>query len=220
MTDYASKPADYYGHCRKDLIDLVPAGAGYRVLEVGAGKCATLAALKKMGLAGETVAVENILSEPSDESRPYIDKFLKADIESDALGIPDGYFDVIICGDVLEHLVDPWRVVKQLKRYLVPDGVLIASIPNFLYYKAFARILFKQDFAYQADGVLDRTHLRFFCRKNVASLFSENGYVLRSVLSNLDWEKWSKKRLLIAGTFGLLEDFLALRYYVVASPNS
>lgn len=88
----------------------------------------------------------------------------------------DVCFDYIIMGDILEHLVEPEKLLKKLRAHLSnPGGVIITSIPNILHYSAITQIL-RGSFEYADYGVLDRTHLRFFTKYNSARLLMDAGY--------------------------------------------
>jgi len=74
-------------------------------------------------------------------------------------------FDVIIFGDVLEHLVDPWTTLRLASSYLKPDGYVITSIPNVRHIDTIYNLLIKGYWPYRERGIHDRTHLRFFTKK-------------------------------------------------------
>ena len=94
-------------------------------------------------------------------------------------------FDLILCLDVLEHLIDPWSVIKKLiYENLREGGTLIACIPNVRYYNVLLPLLLKKEWKYQETGVLDRTHLRFFTKKTILELISSAGLQLDTILSN------------------------------------
>ncbi len=84
----------------------------------------------------------------------------------------DGPFDVIICGDILEHLSDPARVLASLTHSLSADGLIIVSVPNVAHLWIRLRLLFGH-FDYADRGILDRTHLRFFTRKSFLRFLAE-----------------------------------------------
>jgi len=83
-----------------------------------------------------------------------------ADLERDLPDL-DGPFDVIVYGDVLEHLKDPLRVLLTLNRLLSPGGTIIVSVPNTAHLWVRLQLLIGR-FEYADRGLLDRTHLRFF----------------------------------------------------------
>ena len=86
------------------------------------------------------------------------------------------YFDVIVCNDVLEHLENPFEVLKHLKHNLSEDGILISSIPNIRYFKVLKKVLFNRDWDYEEHGVMDFTHLRFFTQKSIRKMYENLGY--------------------------------------------
>lgn len=97
------------------------------------------------------------------------------------MGIPfDTDFDYIILGDILEHLVEPEKLLKCLKSHLSDKGVIIASIPNILHFSAIGEIL-KGSFEYTDAGVLDRTHLRFFTLYNCIMMLQNCGYEIDTI---------------------------------------
>lgn len=85
-----------------------------------------------------------------------------------------GKFDYIIAGDVIEHLRDPWKAVRNLGRLLKPDGRLFISVPNVLFIGNMYDML-QGEWRYADAGILDRTHLRFFTRRSIIELVEEAG---------------------------------------------
>ncbi len=122
---YTSKNKNYFSGTRHDIIKLVPEGSN-KVLEIGCGAGNTLVELKKLGKAEYCAGVDII----DMNQKSKLNDFVLADIENEELPLPQRYFDVIICADVLEHLKDPWATLDKLKTYLKKDGILIASLPN------------------------------------------------------------------------------------------
>jgi 2-polyprenyl-3-methyl-5-hydroxy-6-metoxy-1,4-benzoquinol methylase len=202
---YVQKDRDYFTYVRHDVIDLVPPG-NHRVLEVGCGRGATLLTLKELGRARETIGLDI-----SSFDAP-LDRCLVGDIEEMELPIEPGTLDVIICADVLEHLVDPWKVVGRLAELLRPGGLLISSIPNFRCDLALVPVLLHGDFGYKDAGVMDRTHLRFFCKKNALALMQEGGLRIRHVGFDLT----GKRKLALRLSLGLAEPFLVVQYLIVS----
>jgi 2-polyprenyl-3-methyl-5-hydroxy-6-metoxy-1,4-benzoquinol methylase len=86
----------------------------------------------------------------------------------------DRKFDVVLCLDVLEHLVEPLPVLRRLASMLTPTGILVASIPN-VTHAAVRLQLLDGKFTYTDTGLLDRTHVRFFDRDEVGKLFADAG---------------------------------------------
>ena len=86
----------------------------------------------------------------------------------------DRRFDVLLCLDVLEHLVEPLDALRRLIRLLTPTGIVVASIPN-VTHAAVRLQLLDGSFRYTDTGLLDRTHVRFFDRDEVEALFEGAG---------------------------------------------
>jgi len=145
-----------------------------------------------------------------------IDRFIVADIEERSLDLERETFDVVICGDVLEHLRDPWAAIQYLSTFLRHGGTFVVSLPNILYWRAFGRIV-TGDFRYAPSGVLDRTHLRFFCRKNMLDLVESANLQLRHIEPSFRRHRELRRdKLVNTLTLGVLERFFAQQYLIVA----
>jgi SAM-dependent methyltransferase len=86
-----------------------------------------------------------------------------------------GRFDTIVCADILEHLRAPDRLLVGLGRHLCDDAVIAASIPNAAHWYVRLRVLLGC-FDYDARGILDQTHLRFFTRRSFIRMARSVGY--------------------------------------------
>lgn len=84
----------------------------------------------------------------------------------------NGQFDVIVLGDILEHLMEPAKLLRNIKQLIKSDGYIICSIPNiaFIYYRI---QLMLGKWEYKKYGVMDETHLRFFTKKTIIELFEK-----------------------------------------------
>lgn len=86
-------------------------------------------------------------------------------------------YDVVLAGDVLEHLLDPQRVLEQAVRLLAPGGCVVASLPNIGH--ADVRLaLLRGRFEYSAWGLLDATHTRFFTLASIIDMLRRAGLVI------------------------------------------
>ena len=184
---YEEKSGVYFDNIRTDLLELIPEknrqGA---MLEVGAGTGCTLLYAKEKGFAASVFGVELFAIKDSSQNSAVLSEFIIGDVEKIDLPFENEKFDVIICGDVLEHLIDAGLVLRKLKQYLKKDGVFITSIPNIRELEIMKTIFFKGDFHYADSGILDRTHLRFFTKKNMLSLFADNGFIVQSITGKND----------------------------------
>ena len=84
-------------------------------------------------------------------------------------------FDVVLMGDVLEHLLHPDQVLKRARQLLMPGGVVIVSLPNIVHWSQRLKTLLGR-FDYQSVGLLDHTHLRFFTVRTARALIENSGY--------------------------------------------
>lgn len=108
-------------------------------------------------------------------------------------------FDVILLGDVLEHMVDPQNVLKNLSDYLKPKGRLVISLPNIANYAIRWHILTGK-FDMQNGGILDRTHLRFFTLKTMKELVERSGYnIISARPSGGKFERFGLRKLFGVG---------------------
>jgi 2-polyprenyl-3-methyl-5-hydroxy-6-metoxy-1,4-benzoquinol methylase len=215
MEYYKEKQGQYFSNARFDLISLIPQNKANKVLEIGAGAGDTLVAIKSAGLAMEVVGAELLPLNNTNQDHPMIDRFIICDIEKDDLDLSSGYFDVILMGDVLEHLIDPWNVIGKLSHFLKPGGLMIASVPNIRYYPAMIKVFLKGSFEYEQSGTFDKTHLRFFCKKDLIELFKQPGLNFHSITSINNFQNSKSKGYLFnLLTNGLFEEFLSQQYVI------
>ena len=175
-TSYAAKAQTYFANRREEMLAFVPAAAR-TVLEVGCGN-AEFAELLKSRRAVHVTGIEAFAG-AADVARQRVDRLLNCSIEAALPLLGSARFDCIVLNDVLEHLVDPWAVLGQLREWLAPGGVVVASIPNMRYLPVFKDFVLRGLWRYQQEGVMDRTHLRFFTRRSMLELFEAAGYVVQ-----------------------------------------
>jgi len=179
------------------VIDLV--GSRKRVLEIGCGP----GSITKI-LASDKLCRITGLERDKDalaKVTPYCESIIDADLNSDAW--TDWFqgrelFDVIVAADVLEHLYDPWSTLDRMVPLLKNDGYLVVSLPH-VGHGAVVSCLLNGDFQYRDWGLLDRTHIRFFCLQNIEALFagadlkiSDVRYVSKSPEETEFAESWAK----------------------------
>ncbi len=147
------------------ILDWLAEGRGRRLLDVGAAD----------GLLGRHLTergwkVTGIEADPAMAAAgtAHCERMLVADLNR-AVPVLDGLFDVIVCGDVLEHLTDPTAVLRALVRSLAPGGEVVVSVPNVAHLWMRLSLLAGR-FDYAERGILDRTHLRFFTRRTLDAL--------------------------------------------------
>ena len=171
--DYENKPNDYYENERPEMLAYLPIEAT-TVLDVGCSNGQFGAAVKQKSGA-EVWGIE-----PFESFGKYaldkLDKVFIDTVEGAIDKLPDNYFDVIYFNDVLEHLLDAYTVLAKMKSKLKSDGLVISSIPNIRYFRTFFKLLFKGEWEYQDEGILDRTHVRFFTKKSILNMYENAGY--------------------------------------------
>lgn len=168
---------DYYDVSRRDLLNFVhnERTDALNILDVGCGTGATLAKIKYLYPDSNVYGVELLpeIAAMADESLHVI----SGNIENMELPYETGYFDYILCADVLEELICPEAVLEKLKPYLKPDGCILASIPNLMNADVIYRLL-RGDFSYdnRRGGVYDRSSIRVFAPKEIFGLFTGTGF--------------------------------------------
>ncbi len=118
--------------------------------------------------------------EAAKEGAPFFDDPVTGDLLEGVSGPWKEPFDVVVAGDVLEHLPRPEVLLGSLRSLLKPDGVLLLSLPNVANVTVRLGLLFGR-FQYAPRGILDRTHLRFFSRATGRALLEESGFRVLSI---------------------------------------
>lgn len=148
-----------------DILERIPLTARV-VLDVGCGSAALSAAYRKRNPRARLLGIDKdpALAEIAAER---LDELMTVDVEEDPLPfeVSEG-IDCIIYGDVLEHLRDPWAVLRRHVEALTPDGVILICIPN-LEHWSFAERLLRGNWDYEPSGLLDDTHLRWFSLRSM-----------------------------------------------------
>ena len=202
------RPDAYYVQARPDVAALVPPECR-RVLEIGCGAGGLGRLLKDRG---HTVIGVELVPEAAEAARRHLDRVVTADVEADGLPFPPGSFDAVIFADVLEHLIDPWRVLREAAELLASGGRVIASIPNVQNADVIWRLI-RGRWEYRERGILDRGHLRFFTLHGVRSLFAQAGLTVEHVGCRYR-RTWVREALCLL-TAGRARAFLTRQYLVV-----
>jgi len=209
-----AKPERYYQAARRDLVLAMPNGP-HRVLDVGCGMGQTGRALKDEGKAVEVVGLEKE-ADVAATAAAKLDRVLVVDVEKADLPLDDGYFDYIIMGDILEHLYDPWKTVSRLAQWLRQGGYMLASLPNVRYWRVLGDLVLRGQWRYRIEGVLDRTHIRFFTKRTMKGLFSSERFTVTRVMPGFQFYPASKSRFANRLTLGVFEEFLTRQYLIEA----
>jgi SAM-dependent methyltransferase len=205
---------NYYRHVRVDIEPLLPATARC-ILDLGAGTGATSAWLKSRYPGCKTVALEGNAA-VMEELSQNVDKAILVDLNEN---LPDvASPDLILCLDVLEHLVDPLKVLTQITRRMQQSGTVIVSLPNVAHASVSIPLLLKGRFEYQDAGILDRTHLRFFDRRSAIALLNKAGLTVSNGVrvGPRNPRSWA----IDAITCGMVRDHLTRQYVLAGRPGS
>jgi O-antigen biosynthesis protein len=206
------KPKGYFSCTRPELIPLVPPTAT-RILDVGCGEGGFARSLRaaRSGSKLEIVGVE-FCESAAEIAASAVDRLFVGNAEHVELRY-ENYFDCVIFADVLEHLIDPWRMLQRARTLLQPDGAIIASIPNVQHWSILANLI-RGHWEYAEYGIMDSTHLRFFTRRSISDLFTSTGFRLRRIFPLLSTT--TRVKIARLATASLAIPFLARQYLVVA----
>ncbi|HEY4280424.1 MAG TPA: glycosyltransferase [Conexibacter sp.] len=175
VRDAGSADDSYFDYPRPELRERVPEMAR-RVLDVGCGAGAVGAELKRERPGIEVVGVE-LFADAAARARQRLDAVIETDLETlEALPFDDGSFDAMIFADVLEHLRDPYRLLRTLRRYLSDSGVIVVSLPNVKHWSVVYPLLVLDQWRYADAGLLDRTHQHFFTLEEIGAMFAAVGF--------------------------------------------
>ena len=208
--DLAGQRGEDYGRLHHDAkIALLGEPLG-RVLDVGCAEGVNADVLRAHGAT-------HITGVDADErfaaaARAHYDQVVHGSVP-DAL--PDERFDTILAYDILEHLYDPWAVAKRLADLLNPGGQLHVSVPNARSKKLWLPLLLRGTFAYEPEGIMDVTHLRFFTRRDAIAMLEAAGLRIVDV-AHPDPET-AKRRA--AYRLGLTE-FLTIQWWIRATGSA
>jgi len=210
----SSKVSAYYTQTRPEMLPYIPKNVS-KILEFGCG-CGTFARIIKEKYNPEYWGVE-ICPEAADIASKKLDKVLACDATESIDQLPGNYFDCILFNDVLEHLVDPYTLLKLLKTKLTDNGVVVASIPNVRYWTNFKKYILHGSWEYTDVGILDKTHLRFFTLSSIKNTFKDLGYEIIS-LEGLRPRRSKTLKFLNILSMGKLSDVKYLQFACVACP--
>jgi 2-polyprenyl-3-methyl-5-hydroxy-6-metoxy-1,4-benzoquinol methylase len=144
--------------------------------------------------------------------------------------LPDNYFDLVVCNDVIEHMNDHDKFLKSIQKKITENGCIVGSIPNVRYIYNLYELMVNKEWFYDDSGVLDRTHLRFFTENSLTRTLNEHGYLIEklhginseltkplsfNIIKRKSLKAIVKRALLlfvIVGTFGFWNDVQYLQF--------
>ena len=179
LINYHDSSQKYSGNLRSEIIPLLPEHYT-ATLEIGCAdgefsyKCLGDECLK-------WVIEPNAIFSDSLHSKGFERVFI-SDFFTIVDELPDDYFDLVICNDVIEHMHDHDLFLSLIKDKMKDGAVLVGSVPNMRYYKVLRDYLFKKKWEYQDSGILDKTHLRWFTFISLRETFLRHGYQIESLI--------------------------------------
>ena len=212
--DYDDKAGPYFDNVRRDIAPLLPVHAA-QVLEVGCGTGATLHWLKQTSRCDRTAGIE-LVPDAAERARGRVDELLVGNAET----LLPAHFapaslDLVLCLDVLEHMIDPWAFVTRVQVLMKPGAVLVASIPNVRHLRVVLPLLLAGRWRYEESGILDRTHLRFFTHDSAQALVSPPGLRVTACLRRLP-PLASKSGLANLLSLGLARDLVTMGFLIAS----
>ncbi len=173
---------DYYRQERREVEALIPQNT-MKVLDVGCGEGIFGKRLLERGVQ-EVIGIE-VNPDACIQARKNLSSLVNGNIEEIELDFDEGHFDCVVLADVLEHLNDPLSALKKLKKFVSASGTIVASIPNIRYW-GIINMLIEGHWKYGDYGILDKTHLRFFTKKEIEKLFADAGFEITDINANID----------------------------------
>jgi len=206
---YLNKKSNYFSLERELFKEQVKEN-NLKILDIGCGY-GILGSYFKRNQNCYVAGVEINLS-AYEEACKSLDFVVYGNVESIDLPFTNNFFDVIIMGDVLEHLISPVSVLDKIDSFLKENGKFHISVPNIRNWKVLKKLIFNDSWEYQEWGILDETHLRFFTKKSINSHLKKNNF-------NITFIKWviqkkSKSYWFNVFTFRIFEGFLASHIYL------
>lgn len=203
---------EYYAQARPEVAKLVPPECR-RVLDVGCAAGGLGLLLKE---SGRHVTGLELCPQAAEQARKVLDRVQLWDVEAQGFPFERGSFDAVVFADLLEHLIDPWRVLREAAALLAPGGRVVASIPNLQNLDVLRRLT-RGRWLYRERGITDFGHLRFFTLQTIRQLFQQAG--LRIVHVGYQYRRTWLRALACLFTLGGARPFLARQYLIVAVRN-
>ncbi|MBT5400547.1 class I SAM-dependent methyltransferase [bacterium] len=166
-----SKQSSYYKGDRQDVASLIDKRYK-KILEIGCGDGSFSFNFNRC----EYYGIEPNLSAWK-KSKSILTESYFGTFEQVFKDLPDNYFDLVVVNDVIEHMQDHMFFFDNIKQKMSDGGVCIGSIPNVRFIPNLVNFIFRKDWQYVGDGILDDTHLRFFTQKSIKRIFKEKMYI-------------------------------------------
>jgi methionine biosynthesis protein MetW len=207
---YATKKADYFS-LEREIFKQAITGTGLQILDIGCGTGVLGAYFREHQQC--TVQGIEISEDAYQIAITNLDNAYKANIETFDLPFDTNFFDVIVMGDVLEHLINPVPALQKLLTVLKPGGRIYITVPNIRYWRVVRDLVFSDQWEYASWGTLDYTHLRFFTKSSIVKLMKQSGMKVTKaerVIKHPSISSWISRF-----TIGLFDGFLASHTFLI-----
>lgn len=169
-----SQTAQYFMNERREIAPLLPERID-RALELGCGAGNTMRWIRAERQVGFAAAVE-LFPDAARQAEQVFDKVIVGDAVAGLAALDERNFDLVLALDVLEHLTDPERAVDLARERMADGGRFVASLPHVGHFSVAMPLAWRGAWDYADEGLLDRTHLRFFSERSARALFADRGF--------------------------------------------
>jgi len=222
------KNMGYYDNVNQDLLGALPSDLG-RVVELGCGAGVMARAYRQKSPNVNWTGIE-LMPDQANLAKEFVNQVYSCDVEANWPLGQDETFDCLVIGDVLEHLRDPWAILSKFVSHLKPGATTAICIPNVGHWTVIANLLLGH-FPYQNQGILDKTHLRFFTLSSMLDLHRQAGIEpLKVIPRNIPvdaakYKNFSDAMAQFSQVFNqkhesLASRVLAMQYIIVGKKNS
>lgn len=207
---YANKEVNYFSLERQIFKDAVKEN-GLKILDIGCGTGILGAHFKKNQNA--TVYGVEISRSAYEKASKNLDRVIRGNIETLEIDFERDFFDVIVMGDVVEHLVNPIDTIRRLLPFLRPGGKIHITVPNVRHWSVVKPLLFSDNWEYKDWGILDYTHMKFFTKRSFSEMLNKIDQLTIIRLERVI-QKGSKSSVFNLLTFNVFSGFLASHTFV------
>ena len=172
------KSADkiYTNSGNDDVLGLIKKQCG-RILDVGCGGGSLGKILTSKGHSVDGITISN---EEYNVASEFLNKVYLYNLET---GLPENIlhsqYDYVICSHVLEHIVYPDKLLKDIYHVLKPGGSLVVALPNIMHYKSRLQLM-AGNFNYEEAGIWDYTHVKWYTVSSAQKLLTNSGFLIES----------------------------------------
>jgi cyclopropane fatty-acyl-phospholipid synthase-like methyltransferase len=173
MTNRLEKKV-YKNYGNINIINAIP-NSSVNILDVGCGAGDNA---RILSIQGKIVDGITLSKKEADEARKYCRAVYIHNLETGLPALKNSDYDTIICSHVLEHIIYPSSLLKDIKKLMVPEKTtLLVAVPNLLEYKNRLKMLFGK-FEYEESGLMDYTHVKWYTFESLKNLLEESGFIV------------------------------------------